>query len=1264
MQFVRNGPDIPEALLDAHEDGRVVFFCGAGISYAAGLQGFDWLVDAIYERLGTRKEPDEQKAYSREQFDSTLDLLERRYPGQRLPVRRALHDVLQPRLDRAGATETHSALLELASDRQGALRLVTTNFDRIFEHVAEQSGENLHASAAPVLPIPKRARWDGLVYLHGLLPAQPDDAALQQLVLTSGDFGLAYLVDRWAARFVGSLFRNFTVCFVGYRIGDVVLRYMMDALAADQMLGETTPPVYALGACGPNAQASCAAEWQAKGVIPILYDPQNRHSALHRTLASWADIYRRGVAGKEGIIHAHAGALPADSTPHNDFVGRVLWALSDPSGLPAKHFAETNPAPPLEWLNIFADNRFGDGARARFGMQSDRTSTDIRRFSLISRPAPFHNAPWMSLVSDGVYGPRWDKVMTQLARWLCRHLNDPKLILWAAEQGGLLHEELHDLIQREMDRYAKLEQHATKDELITFRTHSPNAIPSPPMRTLWQLFLNAQVKSPRYRSNLYGWAVRFSRHGITTGSRAELRALLAPRVLLRPLFVMEEEEQTSTRPSVDRLVDWELELTADHVLSSLDDAARRDDWQQALAPLVDDLQFLLNDALDLFKELGAADEHEDLSVWHLPSIEPHRQNRRFRDWVALIELLRDAWLGLRADDADTARGIARAWFKRPYPTFKRLALFAAAQDRCIAPEEWVSWLTSDDAHWLWSYQTQRETLRLMVSKGRKLSTTARETLETAILHGPPHSVYRTDIDPKDREFAVDREIWLSLGKLRQSGTPLSDAAEEKFKALSAAYPDFVFSEDQREEFAHWTSGTGDPDFHRFGTIRRAPTKRGALAAWLKDSPVLDFFDTDTWDETCARHPINAGAALADLGADGHWPIDRWRIALNAWSDKRRPRRTWRCFGTVLAAAPDEVVQHLAYPLSRWLEVVGWLIDHDESQFLGLCDRLLSQPHPDESSHEDMVHAAINHPTGKLTDGLLRLLFKRGVKDQSGLPEDIEPIFTRICDTRSVHLRHGRVILAAHLNKLFQIDPAWTEKSILPLLDWDNNPHEAVGAWQGFLWRPRIRTPLVTPLKSSLLNTAGHYADLGDQYGNQYAAVLTHLGLERPTGFTDNDLATALATIPAAGLESSAETLVRALEARGDRQAYWLNHIMPFWRQLWPKRRQVISPQLGEELARLVIAAGDAFPDAFASIIDWLCPLRYASTILSWLCEADLPRRFPQDALRMVAAIVDDHSDPSDQLTQCLEDIRASKPDIVSRADYRRLEEFARSRGMR
>lgn len=140
----------------------------------------------------------------------------------------------------------------LARSREGALRLVTTNFDRIFHVAAKRTGQTFQDYAAPMLPIPKNSRWNGLVYLHGLLPEKLDDTALNRLVITSGDFGLAYLTERWAARFVSELFRNYVVCFVGYSINDPVLRYMMDALAADRMLGEVTPQAWALSDCEPK----------------------------------------------------------------------------------------------------------------------------------------------------------------------------------------------------------------------------------------------------------------------------------------------------------------------------------------------------------------------------------------------------------------------------------------------------------------------------------------------------------------------------------------------------------------------------------------------------------------------------------------------------------------------------------------------------------------------------------------------------------------------------------------------------------------------------------------------------------------------------------------------------------------------------------------------------------------------------------------------------------------------------------------------------
>lgn len=192
MQFVAHGPDVPDDLLQAQEDGRVVFFCGAGISYPAKLPGFAQLVDKIYEALGTRRLANEDTAYKRYQYDATLDLLERRYPGDRLAIRRKLAKILQPDLTAPGASDSHDALLRLATSRAGAVRLVTTNFDRIFEALPHKILLDIPSFPAPLLPIPKSSRWHGIVYLHGLLPAKDDDdSALNRLVVTSGDFGLA-----------------------------------------------------------------------------------------------------------------------------------------------------------------------------------------------------------------------------------------------------------------------------------------------------------------------------------------------------------------------------------------------------------------------------------------------------------------------------------------------------------------------------------------------------------------------------------------------------------------------------------------------------------------------------------------------------------------------------------------------------------------------------------------------------------------------------------------------------------------------------------------------------------------------------------------------------------------------------------------------------------------------------------------------------------------------------------------------------------------
>ena len=661
MQFVRGGPDVPERLLQAHEEGHVVFFCGAGISYPARLPGFAGLVDELYSRLEIIPDPVQAAAIKAKRYDTAVGLLEINFVGGRRAVRQKIAEILDPETSAPNATATHDALLTLAECRERRTRLITTNFDRLFEHVIANGRPAAERFEAPLLPVPKQ-RWDGLVYLHGLLPEDPADNNLDSLVVSSGDFGLAYLTERWAARFVSELLRNFVVCFVGYSIDDPVLRYMMDALAADRLLGESPPEMFAFGSFSKREEEARANEWRAKNVTPILYREHRRHAYLHRTLRTWADTYRDGARGKERIVVEYAMARPDTATSQDDFVSRMLWALSDPKGLPAMRFADLNPVPSLDWLEPLGEDRFGHADLVRFGVPPKASADEKLAFSMIRRPSPYDLAPQMALANWGAHEGRLDGVMWQLTRWLNRHLGNPALLLWLVKQGGKLHADFADRIAHRLDELGRLEHREDREELDRIRKDSPDAIPDKRMRTLWGLVLADRVKRLGPDLDLHRWRGRFQRNGLTTTLRLELSDLLSPRVSLRSPFgwPFDEDEVEEETGGIRQLVDWEIVLSASHVHGDLRELAGNENWATALPTLLAEFTGLLRDALDLMRELGGAEDKSDLSYVSQPSIGEHSQNSSFRDWTALIELNRDAWRAAAAVSPDQARLVAEA----------------------------------------------------------------------------------------------------------------------------------------------------------------------------------------------------------------------------------------------------------------------------------------------------------------------------------------------------------------------------------------------------------------------------------------------------------------------------------------------------------------------------------------------------------------------------------------------------------------------------
>jgi hypothetical protein len=734
--------------------------------------------------------------------------------------------------------------------------------------------------------------------------------------------------------------------------------------------------------------------------------------------------------------------------------------------------------------------------------------------------------------------------------------------------------------------------------------------------------------------------------------------------LKKPFHWGENDEEPGIPERLKQLVDWELVLATDHVHSSLQDLVEAENWRNALPMLLDDFQQLLRDALDLLREIGEADDRSDRSHWDLPSISPHWQNRGFRDWIALIELLRDAWLATREIDPERATRIAQGWFALPYSTFKRLALFAASHDGCIAADQWVDWLVVDDSWWLWSVDTQRETMRLLVLQGAQLSSEARARVEAAILAGPPRAMYRDDIEPERWQPLVDREVWVHLAKLQEGGSTLGDAALQRYSNLSAANPQWRLASNERDEFSHWMSGTGDPDYEESRDIDIAPHKRRDLVNWLKQSPPArrPFYE-DTWRETCRKHLLNTGYALWDLSLEGLWPTGHWRGALQAWSEKGRVARSWRLFAALVQTMPNEVLQEIAHAVTWWLEAVSKSIDQHEAILLDLCRRILALPHQDGADTDQPVARAINHPVGHVTQALLNLWFRREPNDNDTLPTDVEPFFTQLCDTGLEQFRHGRVLLASRLIALFRVDRPWTETHLLPLFDWTRHPAEAKAVWEGFLWSPRLYRPLLIAFKAQFLDTAHHYGELGE-HSRQFAAFLTYAALDPVDGYTPQDFQSAIGALPQQGLQEAAQALVQALEGAGEqREDYWKNRIQPFWQQVWPKSLELASNGIAESLARLSIAARGEFPPALSTVLDWLRPIEYPHYVVHGLHESGLAGRFPEDALRLLNAVLDDQPWAPRELGQCLTAIAEATPALEQDSRYQRLVQYSRRRGI-
>lgn len=329
--------ELPVEVMQAHAEGRLVLFVGAGVSVAepSGLPSFQGLTEEILESSGSNirlpnhsgledelnRQESQVRVASHSRLDEILGELDDRSEGGKVDV----HARTAAIVDRAGsnANQLHRNLVRLA-EAGPSPKIVTTNYDRHLSACWSDAAEFL----APALPM--GSDFEGLVYLHGSVSQDPS-----RLVVTDADFGRAYLTDAWAARFLAAMFQKYVILFVGYSHEDLVMSYLARGLPRDS-------PRYAL------AKQADVRHWERLGVSPISYDS---HDGLPAALADWVDQLDSSVLSQRERLRQILDRSPEQLNRSEEEY--LLTSLMNQDRAPV--FA-TKAAGSISWLRWASEN--------------------------------------------------------------------------------------------------------------------------------------------------------------------------------------------------------------------------------------------------------------------------------------------------------------------------------------------------------------------------------------------------------------------------------------------------------------------------------------------------------------------------------------------------------------------------------------------------------------------------------------------------------------------------------------------------------------------------------------------------------------------------------------------------------------------------------------------------------------------------------------------------------------------------------------------
>lgn len=208
-----HGIEIPREIIDAINEERLVIFAGAGVSMGSptSLPSFKKLSEYFSKK---------NFITTSENFDTANDRFLGRLESENIYVHNIISRIFSD--EKLEPNNHHKTLINLFGKKR-KVRIVTTNYDEMFEKVCEEKGIKTKVYSNPALPYGND--FEGIVHLHGV-SSDP-----KNLVATDKDFGKVYMYYSNATKFLSDLFNSdYVILFVGYSYNDLIMRYFTKAI--------------------------------------------------------------------------------------------------------------------------------------------------------------------------------------------------------------------------------------------------------------------------------------------------------------------------------------------------------------------------------------------------------------------------------------------------------------------------------------------------------------------------------------------------------------------------------------------------------------------------------------------------------------------------------------------------------------------------------------------------------------------------------------------------------------------------------------------------------------------------------------------------------------------------------------------------------------------------------------------------------------------------------------------------------------------------